>query len=92
MTWTGALFLLLLAAAAGTAGQAIVGYTTGGCLASIALGFVGALLGGWIADQFGLAEPIPVRVGGQEFRLVWSVIGATLFVAFMSVLSGRRRR
>ncbi len=91
MTLTGLLLLLLVAALAGGLGQAIVGYSTGGCLVSIALGFVGALLGGWLAGQLGLPEPLPLSIQGHEFPLVWSIVGAALFVAVLSLISGRRR-
>lgn len=91
MTVAGLLLLLLVAALAGAIGQALVGYTTGGCLVSIALGFVGALIGGWLSVQLGLPEPIPLDIEGQPFPLVWSIIGAALFVAILSLVSGRRR-
>ena len=91
MTIVGVLVLLLVAAVAGALGQAIVGYSAGGCLVSIALGFVGALLGGWLASQLGLPEPFPINIEGQPFPLVWSIIGAALFVAILSLVSGRRR-
>ena len=91
MTLLGLLLLLLVAAVAGALGQAIVGYSAGGCLVSIALGFVGALLGGWIAGELGLPEPFPLVIQGQPFPLVWSIIGAALFVALLSLISGRRR-
>ena len=91
MTLLGLLLLLLVAAIAGALGQAIVGYSAGGCLVSIALGFVGALLGGWLAGQLGLPDPFPITIQGQPFPLVWSIIGAALFVALLSLISGRRR-
>lgn len=91
MTLVGFLLLLLVAAIAGALGQALVGYTAGGCLVSIALGFVGALLGSWLAAQLGLPEPFPIDIQGQPFPLIWSIIGAALFVAVLSLISGRRR-
>lgn len=91
MTLTALLFLLLIAAVIGAIGQALAGYSVGGCLASIALGFVGALLGGWLAAEVGLQEPFPVTVGGHTFPLIWSIIGSALFVALLSLISGRRR-
>lgn len=91
MTLVGFLLLLLVAAVAGALGQALVGYSAGGCLVSIALGFVGALLGGWLAGQLGLPEPFPVQIEGHPFPLIWSIIGAALFVAVLSLISGRRR-
>lgn len=91
MTLMGFILLLVVAAVAGALGQAIVGYSAGGCLVSIALGFVGALIGVWIKGQLGLPEPFPVEIQGQTYPLIWSIIGAALFVAVISLISGRRR-
>ncbi|MGH7558286.1 MAG: GlsB/YeaQ/YmgE family stress response membrane protein [Gemmatimonadota bacterium] len=91
MSLTGLLFLLLIAAIVGAIGQMMVGASVGGCLVSIALGFVGALIGGWMAAEFGLQEPFPITIEGQTFPLIWSIIGAALFVAVLSLISGRRR-
>lgn len=91
MTLMGFIVLLLVAAVAGALGQAIVGYSAGGCLVSIALGFVGALIGVWLKGQLGLPEPFPVEIQGQTFPLIWSIIGAALFVALISLISGKRR-
>lgn len=90
MTLASLLMLLLVAAVAGALGQAIVGYTSGGCLVSIALGFVGALIGGWLGEQLRLPEPLMLEIGGQPFPLIWSIVGAALFVAVLSLISGRR--
>jgi uncharacterized membrane protein YeaQ/YmgE (transglycosylase-associated protein family) len=85
------LFLyLLIAAVAGGIGRAIAGGTHSGCLVSIVLGFIGAVLGSWIAHKMGLPEPLMISVGGAPFPFLWSVIGAALFVAVVVALSGRR--
>lgn len=91
MTILEFLALVVVAGVCGSLGQALSGYTRGGCLASVALGFVGALLGLWIARLVGLPEILTVQIGGTGFPLVWSVFGSALFVAFLSVLHGRRR-
>lgn len=91
MTLLGFIVLLVVAAVAGALGQAIVGYSAGGCLVSIALGFVGALIGVWLKGQLGLPEPFPIEIQGQTFPLIWSIVGAALFVAVISLISGRRR-
>src|SRR5215218_3933315 len=67
MTLIDLLLLLLVAGVCGAIGQAIGGFSRGGCLVSIALGFVGALLGMWLARQAGMPELLPVRVGTQTF-------------------------
>ena len=90
MTLIDLLLLLLIAGVCGSLGQAISGYSRGGCLVSIALGFVGALIGSWLAGKLGLPELLPVRIGGTGFPIVWSIIGAALFVAVISLLTRRR--
>lgn len=82
--------LLLIAAIAGSLGQALSGYTLGGCLISIVVGFIGALLGLWLARQLGLPEPFPISVGGNTFPLLWSIIGS--FSGILGALSHSRSR
>jgi uncharacterized membrane protein YeaQ/YmgE (transglycosylase-associated protein family) len=84
------LLLLLIAGICGAVGQAIGGYSHGGCLVSIALGFIGALLGTWLASKLGLPELLAVPVGGMHFPIVWSIIGAALFVALINLITRRR--
>ena len=84
------LLLLLIAGVCGALGQAISGYSHGGCLVSIALGFIGALLGSWIAGQLHLPELIVIPVDGTHFPVIWSIIGAALFVALINLISRRR--
>jgi len=90
MTLVSILLLLLIAAVAGTIGQALAGYTMGGCLLSIVVGFIGAVLGLWLARELGLPEPLPIRVGGETFPLLWSIIGSALFAAVIGLLTRRR--
>jgi uncharacterized membrane protein YeaQ/YmgE (transglycosylase-associated protein family) len=87
-------FLLYLAVAglAGSIGKALAGYSNGGCLVSIGLGFVGAVLGTWMARLLGLPEVLSVRIGKDAFPLVWSILGAALFVAILGALSQKRQR
>ena len=58
-------FILFLAVAglAGGIGQALAGYSRSGCLVSIALGFVGAVLGSWLAGLLGLPSILVVTIG-----------------------------
>lgn len=90
MTLFDILILLLVAGICGSLGQAIAGYSRGGCLVSIALGFVGALLGLWIARVMNLPELFPVRIGGTSFPIIWSIIGSTVFVALITLVTRRR--
>jgi uncharacterized membrane protein YeaQ/YmgE (transglycosylase-associated protein family) len=86
------LLLLLIAGICGGIAQAIVGFSRGGCLTSIALGLIGALLGTWISRQMELPELYSIDFEGRAFPIVWSIIGATIFVALISLISGRWRR
>ena len=90
MTLIDLLVLLVVAGLCGALGQAISGYTRGGCLVSIALGFIGALLGMWLARAMGLPELFAVPIGTTRFPIIWSIIGAALFVAVISLISRRR--
>jgi uncharacterized membrane protein YeaQ/YmgE (transglycosylase-associated protein family) len=89
MTLFDLLILLLVAGLCGAIGQAIAGYSRGGCLVSIALGFVGAVVGVWVARGLGLPELFALRVGESSFPVVWSVLGSALFVAVIGLLSRR---
>jgi uncharacterized membrane protein YeaQ/YmgE (transglycosylase-associated protein family) len=91
-------FLLLLAIAAicGGLGQTLVGYSVGGCLASIVVGLIGAYLGMWVATNLGLPELFTLNIGGQPFPIIWSIIGSALFAAILGLvnraIAGRRYR
>lgn len=91
MTLLELLLLLLIAGLCGSLGQAITGFTRGGCLVSVALGFIGALVGTWMARALGLPELLAVQVGGQAFPIVWSIIGAAVVVLVVGLLTGRAR-
>jgi len=91
MTLIDLLILLVVAGVCGALGQTISGFSRGGCLVSIALGFIGALLGMWLARQLGLPELLMLPVGGKSFPVVWSIIGSALFVAVISLLARGRR-
>ena len=89
MTLLGLLILLLVAAVCGAIAKALVGVGRGGLITTIALGFIGALIGPWVARQFNLSEPFMLNVGGESFPILWSIIGAALFIALLHLLSGR---
>jgi uncharacterized membrane protein YeaQ/YmgE (transglycosylase-associated protein family) len=86
------LLLILIAAIVGGIGREIAGSTRGGLITSIVVGFIGALIGPWIAAQLHLGEPLVVRIDGHPFPILWSIVGASLFVALIHLLSGGRYR
>ena len=90
MTLIDLLILLIVAGICGALGQAISGYSRGGCLVSIALGFVGALVGMWLARAMNLPEPFAVQIGTKTFPIVWSIVGSALFVAVIALITRAR--
>lgn len=84
------LLYLIVAAICGAIGKALAGSARGGLLLSIVLGFIGALLGPWVAGKLGLSEPFMVNIGGHPFPVLWSILGAALFVALIHLISRRR--
>lgn len=90
MTIGGVFVLLLIAAVCGAIAQALVGYSHGGCIVSIALGFIGALIGWWLADLLNLPLLFQINIQGQNFPVLWSIIGGALFVGVLNLISGRR--
>ena len=90
MTVLDFVVLLVIAAVCGAVGQALAGYSVGGCITSILVGFVGAVIGTWIAGMLGLPEVFAINVGGRAFPIVWSVIGSALFVGLLSMFTRGR--
>ncbi len=89
MTLVGFLVLLLVAGICGSIGRSIAGYSHTGCLGSVALGFIGALLGTWIARKMHLPMVIEWRIGGESFPVLWSIAGSAIFVGVLSLFSRR---
>ncbi len=86
MTLLGFFLLLLVAAVAGSAGQAIAGFSRGGCLISIAVGFIGAYIGLWLAQQFNLPMFLVLNIDGEPFPIIWAVVGSAIFAGLLSLL------
>ena len=91
MTLPALILLIVIAAICGAVGKAIAGGARGGLVVSTVLGFVGALLGPYVARALKLPEPFMVVIGGHPFPVLWSIVGAALFVALLHLISGRRR-
>ena len=90
MTLTGILILLLIAGIVGGLGQAISGYSFGGCLMSIIVGFIGAYVGIWLAGQLGLPEIFTINIEGESFPVVWGVVGSAILSLVLGLLTRRR--
>jgi hypothetical protein len=42
-----------------------------------------------VAQKLSLPEPFMVTIGGHPFPVLWSIIGAALFVAIIHLISRR---
>lgn len=81
--------LLIVAGVCGSLAQSIAGYSRGGCVVSIVLGFIGALVGTYLAQLAGLPDLFAVQIGDKSFPIIWSIIGAALFSALLALISRR---
>jgi uncharacterized membrane protein YeaQ/YmgE (transglycosylase-associated protein family) len=86
------LILLLVAGVCGAIAQAIAGFSRGGLLVAIAVGFIGALIGVWLQRQTGLPEIFTIDVEGNKFPIIWSIIGGVLFAVVVGLLTRPARR
>jgi uncharacterized membrane protein YeaQ/YmgE (transglycosylase-associated protein family) len=89
MTLVELLILVVVAGIIGSLGQALAGYYIGGCFISIIVGFIGAFLGVWLARELNLPELLVITIDDNAFPVVWSIIGATLFVAIIGLFTRR---
>ena len=92
MDFWNIVLLLIIAGLVGGIAQSIVGMSGRGCLVSIVIGLVGALLGNLLANKAGLPDIFTIHLGTHDFPLIWSVVGAVIFVAIVSIFQSKSRR
>jgi uncharacterized membrane protein YeaQ/YmgE (transglycosylase-associated protein family) len=83
------LMLLALSAFFGFVGAQLMGHRKVNVVMMIIFGFVGALIGRWVATYFHLPAIYVVNVGGSSFDLVWSMGGCLLVIAVVGLLGQR---
>ena len=77
---------LLLGLIAGFIASKIVNHTGSGVLLDIVLGIVGAMVGGWLFNEFG-----HVGITGFDLRsMLVAVVGAVLVLVIYHAVIGRR--
>ena len=89
MTLENLLFLLLFSAICGVIGQVITGQPRGHLLATLAVGFLGALLGTWMSAFLGIPALFTIRIGFFNFPVIWSLLGAALLMAVVGLFHRR---
>ena len=84
----GLIAWIVLGGIAGLIAKALMpGKDPGGCIITVIIGIVGALLGGFLASFFGYGG-----VSGLDWRsLVIAVIGSFVLLAILRIFRGRRR-
>ncbi|QQS35792.1 MAG: GlsB/YeaQ/YmgE family stress response membrane protein [Ignavibacteriales bacterium] len=85
------LILLLIAGICGSIARSLVGFSKGGCILSIAVGFIGALIGNWLAREMNLPDFLTLNIGGTSFPVVWAIVGAVLFSGILSALTSGKK-
>lgn len=86
MTLGGFFVLLLIAAICGGLGQTIAGYSLGGCLVSIVVGFIGALIGEWLSVKLALPALFVIHIQGEAFPIIWAIIGSVIFTLVIGLI------
>jgi uncharacterized membrane protein YeaQ/YmgE (transglycosylase-associated protein family) len=89
ITLTGLLLLLIIAGICGAVGRALGGGGGGSFIVSIAVGFVGALIGMFMANALHLPEILALNIEGRPFPIVWSIIGGAVLVALVNAIAYR---
>jgi len=81
------LISLIIAGIAGSIGRSLSGFSRGGCIISIVVGFIGAIIGTWLARELQLPDPFVVVIRGTSYNILWTIIGAVIFTAVLSLIT-----
>ena len=85
MDWLGWIILGFIAGA--LSGAVVGGRTARGCLPNIVIGILGAIVGGWIAQQLGFE-----RGPGFVAAVIVAIVGAIVVRVVLEALSPNDRR
>jgi uncharacterized membrane protein YeaQ/YmgE (transglycosylase-associated protein family) len=92
MNSTDLLLILLVAVIFGTIAQLTSGYSKGGWIVNLAVGFLGALAGVVVSRLLDAPVIYDLNISGSRFPVIYSVIGAVFLLAGIGfiVKPGRR--
>ena len=79
-------YYLVIAFFIGTAAQLITGYRRHRIFTTFIIGFIGVMAGDFIANHFHFPHIVPQVFG---ISLVWSVLGAVVFILVFRLIRGR---
>jgi uncharacterized membrane protein YeaQ/YmgE (transglycosylase-associated protein family) len=86
------LISLVIAGIAGAIAKSLVGLDRGGCIISIVVGFIGAMIGTWLAREFNLPDLIVFNIRGSEYHILWTIIGAVIFTAVLGLIAPGKKK
>jgi uncharacterized membrane protein YeaQ/YmgE (transglycosylase-associated protein family) len=86
------LISLVIAGIAGSIARSLSGFSRGGCIISIVVGFIGAMIGTWLARELHLPDPFVLEIRGTSFNLLWTIIGAVIFTAVLSLITPDKKK
>jgi uncharacterized membrane protein YeaQ/YmgE (transglycosylase-associated protein family) len=86
MTLVGLVILILIGVVCGAIAEGLVGVRLGGIFTAAALGFLGAVIGTWLAVQLRLPSLLVATVDGQHIEIAWAILGAILIVLLLSLI------
>jgi uncharacterized membrane protein YeaQ/YmgE (transglycosylase-associated protein family) len=86
------LISLIIAGIAGSIGRSLSGFSRGGCIISIVVGFIGAIIGTWLARELQLPDPFMITIRGTSYNILWTIIGAVIFTALLSLITPDKKK
>lgn len=84
------ILLLIIAGISGSIAKTLVGFKRGGCVISIIVGFIGAYIGTILARELNFPDLFSIDIGEVTFPVIWSIVGAALFVAVLSLFAPKK--
>ena len=75
------LIMAVIAIVCGTFAQITSGYSRGGWIVNLGLGFLGAMAGAVIARTFNAPTIYDLKVRAVDFPIIYSLIGSVFFLA-----------
>jgi len=86
------LISLIIAGIAGSIARSLSGFSRGGCIISIVVGFIGAMIGSWLARELQLPDPFMIVIRGTSYNILWTIIGAVIFTVVLSLITSDKKK
>ena len=92
MNWIDLTLIAAVAIVCGTVAQLTSGYSRGGCIVNLAIGFLGALAGVVVARSLNAPLIYDLQVQSTKFPIIYSIVGSVFFLAAIGLLVKPGRR